>query len=160
MQLAKPHPASRGTIFKIALVTVPVILLLGRASGMLADFGEDESWFASLEKPALFPPPIAFPIVWSALYVLMGLALAMVLAAARPSARWPVLTIFVVQLALNLTWAPLFFAGEQIGWAMALIVALDLAIIVTIMLFARIDRRAAWLLAPYLAWVAFATGLN
>jgi tryptophan-rich sensory protein len=70
------------------------------------------------------------------------------------------LSWFVVQLGLNFAWSFLFFGLQQIGWALADIALLWVAIAVTIGLFARVSRGAAWMLAPYLAWVTFAAALN
>ena len=67
---------------------------------------------------------------------------------------------FAVQLALNLAWSPLFFAAHQITAALVLLVVLDVAIIITIVLFRKVRPLAAWLLLPYLAWALFATVLN
>ena len=67
---------------------------------------------------------------------------------------------YATQLALNLAWSFVFFAGRMIGAALAEIVLLLAAIAITAALFRRIDRVAAWLLAPYGAWVAFPAVLN
>lgn len=150
----------RGSLLRWALVLVPGVLLLGILSGQLAGSGSGNPWFASLAKPPLYPPSAVFGIVWSVLYVLMGLALAMV-AAAR-GARWraAALTVFAVQLLLNLAWSPVFFGAHQILAALVLIVVLDLAVISTIVLFRLVRPLAALLLVPYLAWVLFATLLT
>jgi tryptophan-rich sensory protein len=72
----------------------------------------------------------------------------------------PAHVVYGIQLLLNMAWTPLFFGGGFVGLAFVEIVLLWVAIVTTIALFARIDRRAAWLLAPYLAWVTFAGALN
>jgi tryptophan-rich sensory protein len=117
-------------------------------------------WFDSLSKPALFPPPATFAIVWPILYVLMGVALAMVVTARGAPGRGPAIAAFVVQLGLNLCWSPLFFGAHQIAAALYLLISLALAVVVTIKLFWRVRRPAALLLLPYLAWILFATLLN
>ena len=150
----------RGSLLRWALVLVPGVLLLGMLSGQLAGSGADDPWFAGLAKPSLYPPPITFGLVWTALYILMGLALAMVAAARGARWRTAALMVFAVQLALNLAWSPLFFAGHQILAALALLAVLDLAVIATIVLFYKVRPVAALLLLPYLAWVLFATVLN
>lgn len=150
----------RAGILRWALVCVPVVLLLGILSGTLSGSGADEAWFAALRKPAGYPPPAAFPLVWSLLYILMGVALAMVLAAAGARGRGLAALVFGVQLIINLAWSPLFFGAHRITWALVDILLLDVAVVATIVLFARIRPRAAWLLAPYLAWILFATYLN
>lgn len=146
--------------FRWALILAPLVLLLGMLSGYLSQSGEENPWFAALDKPALYPPPIAFPVAWTLLYAMMGTALALVIAG-RPS-RWrgPAILAFAVQLALNLAWSPAFFAAHEITWALVIILALDVTVIATIVLFGRVSKLAAWLLAPYLAWILFATGLN
>jgi translocator protein len=147
----------RGGLLRWALVFVPGVLLLGLLSGQLAGSGADNPWFAELAKPALYPPPAVFGIVWSVLYIVMGLTAAMV-ASAR-GARWraAALTVFALQLLLNLAWSPLFFSGHRIFASLILLAVLDVAIIVTIALFWLVRPLAALLLVPYLAWALFAT---
>ncbi len=150
----------RAAFLRWALVLVPGILLLGFLSGRIAGAGPGNPWFDSLTKPAIYPPPEAFGIVWSILYVMMGVAAAMVAAARGARWRGAAIAAFVVQLLLNLSWTPVFFGGHQITIGLAVIAVLDVALLVTIVLFARVRPAAAWLLAPYLAWVLFATALN
>jgi len=70
------------------------------------------------------------------------------------------LTLFCVQLALNAAWTPLFFGLHWTGVAFAEMIGLWLAIVATLVAFRSVNRVAAWLLAPYLAWVTFAAALN
>lgn len=158
-ELASPGQL-RAAFLRWALVTVPGIVLLGFLSGMVAGSGPDNAWFASLVKPSLYPPPQAFGIVWSVLYVLIGIAFAMVLSARGAWWRGRAAIAFLVQLALNLAWTPVFFAMHQITAALVLIVVLDVAVAVTIWLFLRVRPVAAWLMLPYMAWILFATVLN
>lgn len=150
----------RASLLRWSLFTVPVVLALGFFSGLASGSGPDNPWFAGLARPALYPPPVTFPIVWSVLYVLMGVALAMVMSARGAGGRGPAVAAFAAQLALNLAWSPLFFAWHMVWPALGVIVALALAVVLTIALFARVRPLAAWLLAPYLAWVIFAAVLN
>ncbi|WP_420143605.1 TspO/MBR family protein [Sphingobium sp.] len=143
-----------------ALVTVPAIVFLGFMSGRLANSGYGNRWFDALEKPAFMPPGAAFPVAWSILYVLMGLALAIVLHARGASGRGGAIALFLVQLLLNLLWSPLFFRAHQVDSALALILILTVLVAATIALFWRIRRLAGVLLLPYLAWLAFASFLN
>jgi tryptophan-rich sensory protein len=143
-----------------ALFMVPGVLLLGLLSTRLSGSGVDDAWFAGLIKPTFYPPPVVFALVWIVLYLLMGLALAMVAAARGASMRSAALTAFGVQLALNLAWSPLFFGGHRIVAALVLIVVLDLAVIATIVLFQRVRPVAALLLLPYLGWILFASLLT
>lgn len=150
----------RWQVVRWSLFTVPLVLALGFASAVASGSGPVSPWFASLAKPATFPPPIVFPVVWSALYALMGVALAMVIVAAGAPGRGAAVIAFVVQLLLNLAWSPVFFGLHQLTYGLMVIGALAVALVATIWLFARVRRLAAWLLAPYMAWVLFASLLN
>lgn len=150
----------RSSFIRWALVFVPVIILLGVLSGQLAGSGADSAWFSALEMPAIYPPGWLFGVVWTVLYALMGIALAIVMAAKGARGRGAAVLIFAVQLVLNLAWSPVFFAAHQITGAFILIVVLDLAVLATIALFWRVRRVAALLLLPYLAWALFATLLT
>lgn len=158
-RLASPAQL-RASLIRWSLFIVPVVLLLGFVSGQMAGSGADNPWFAALEKPGIYPPPIAFPIVWGILYVMMGVALAMVCSAW--GARWRPFAVvaFILQFILNLAWSPIFFAQHDIALALAVIIAMDIAVIGTTVLFWKVRRAAAWMLVPYLAWVLFATVLN
>lgn len=150
----------RASYIRWALFLVPAIVLLGVMSGQLSGSGADNPWFAALEKPALYPPGWTFGVVWTVLYALMGLALAMILAARGARGRGLATAVFLVQLALNLAWSPVFFGAHSISGALGLIVAIDIAVGLTLILFWRIRRLAGILLLPYLAWVLFATYLT
>lgn len=158
-QIASPGQL-RLAYLRWALVTVPVIVLLGFLSGKFANSGFGNRWFDALEKPALMPPDWAFGAAWTVLYILMGLAFAMILHARGARGRGMAIALFLVQLLLNLAWSPLFFRAHQIGSALALILILLLVVAVTALSFARIRRVAGLLLLPYLAWLAFASFLN
>ena len=157
-------PASRGQLrasfLRWALFVVPTVMALGFFSGRLSGSGPGNPWFDALAKPGIFPPPGTFGIVWPILYFLMGIAFTLVLTARGARGRGMAVAAFVVQLVLNLAWSPAFFAAHRMTVALWILVALDLAIVVTIALFWRIRRPAALLLVPYLAWIGFATLLN
>ena len=150
----------RGSLFRWVLVLVPVTLLLGFLLGAMAGSGPENPWLAALNKPSIYPPPATFGLVWSVLYALMGLAAALVACAHGAWDREKALGVFGVQLLLNLAWTPLFFAFHQITAALVLLIALDVAVVATIVMFRRVRPVAAWLLLPYLAWILFATFLN
>ena len=160
MQQIASSAQLRASIMRWALFTVPLCLGLGLLSGRAAGSGADNPWFALLDKPALYPPPLAFPIVWTALYVLMGFALALIAAARGARGRRVAIAAFVVQLALNLSWSPVFFLEHRLTLALGIIVALIVAVAITIVLVWRVRRMAAVLLLPYLAWICFASFLN
>lgn len=150
----------RGAFLRWALFLVPAVVLLGYLSSALAGGGPGTPWFDGLTKPSTFPPPQVFGVVWTVLYVLIGLAAAMVAAARGAPGRRAALIAFVVQFALNLAWTPVFFGAHQITGALALLAVLDLAVIAAIVLFWKVRPIAGALLLPYLAWILFATLLN
>ena len=141
------------------LALVGWILLCFAAASPGGFFGPGE-WYASLKKPAWNPPGWIFGPVWSALYTMMAVAAWLVWRQVGFAARRGPLLSFLVQLALNAVWTPLFFGLHWPGMAFAEISLLWLAIAWTIAAFVRVHRTAAWLLVPYLAWVSFATVLN
>jgi len=150
----------RASFLRWALVLVPGVVLLGFVSAQLGGSGPDNPWFAGLVKPASYPPPAAFGIVWTILYLLMGLAAAMIGSARGARGRGLALAVFFVQLAVNLAWTPVFFGLHQITGGLAVIAALDLLVLLAVAMFWRVRPLAALLLLPYLAWVLFATVLN
>lgn len=143
-----------------ALVTVPVVVLLGLASGMFAGSGDGNSWFMTLRKPAAMPPGWAFPIAWTILYVLLGLAIALVLNARGARGRNVAVALFVLELLLNYAWSPLFFAAHQPWPALALIGAMLAVGIAATIRMAGVRQTAGWLMVPYLFWLGFASALN
>ncbi|MBN8806799.1 MAG: tryptophan-rich sensory protein [Sphingomonas sp.] len=143
-----------------AAVTVPLILLLGFASSQVAPSGGKSAWYQSLTKPAVNPPDWVFPVAWSLLYVLLGLALAMILNARGARHRGLAIGLFVVQMALNLAWTPIFFGAHKVLAALILLIAIFVVALIATIVFGRIRSAAAWLMVPYLAWLCFAGGLN
>lgn len=112
-------------------------------------------FYAQLNQPAWAPPTWLFGPAWTVLYLLMAVAAWRVARAGRS----PALLVYLVQLALNALWSWLFFGWHMGAAAFACIVVLWLLIAATIVLFRRIDRLAAALLLPYIAWVSFASAL-
>jgi len=123
-------------------------------AGMASPPGE---WYATLAKPEWNPPAWIFGPVWTLLYMLMAVAAWLVWK--RNGWQRP-LWLYLVQLALNAAWTPVFFGANQIGWAFVEIIALWAAILVTMLAFLRVSKAAGWMLVPYLAWVSFAAFLN
>lgn len=126
----------------------------GLAVGYLARPG---AWYAGLRKPAFNPPNRAFGPVWTILYVLIAVAGWRVYAAAGGEAA---LIVWIVALALNFLWSPIFFGLRRPTVALAIVIGLLATIIVFIVVSWPIDLAAALLFLPYFAWVAFATILN
>jgi tryptophan-rich sensory protein len=150
----------RMSFLRYALVTVPLILLLGTISGRAANSGYGNPWFDTLVKPAAMPPGWTFGAAWTTLYILLGLALAMILHAKGSRGRGLALSLFAAQMLLNYAWSPVFFAMHQVRLALVLILAMLALAAATAFLFARIRKQAALLMLPYLAWLCFAAFLN
>jgi translocator protein len=126
------------------------------ATGLVWTPGE---WYAQLHKPSWTPPDWLFGPVWSALYLMMGVAAWLVWRRGGHAARGA-LALFLVQLALNAAWTPAFFGLRNPGLGLIVILALWIAIAAAINAFWRQHRAAAALLVPYWAWVTYATALN
>jgi benzodiazapine receptor len=124
------------------------------AIGYLTAPGE---WYARLVKPAFTPPGWIFGPVWTVLYVMIAVAGWRVWRRDRGGGP---MRFWWTQLVLNFLWPPVFFSAHQIGLALAVILLLLAAILAFIAASWRQDRMAAWLFAPYAAWVAFASVLN
>lgn len=158
-ELASPEQL-RAALLRWALFLVPLVILLGFASGQLANSGEENAWFQMLEKPAAQPPGWLFGVAWTILYAMMGFAIAIVASARSAPFRAAAVVAFIVQLALNLAWSPVFFGMHQVSLALGLILLILAAALVTTFLFGRVRALAAWLMVPYLAWLCFASILN
>jgi translocator protein len=150
----------RRSWWKIALASVVAIEVLGGLSGWISNSGYGNAWFDALHKPSFMPPGWTFGVVWPILYALLGIALAMILAEPPSARRTTALTLFMVQLALNLAWSPIFFAGHDIGLAKIVIFIMALVAAYVARQFYRLRRIAGLLMLPYLAWLVFAGALN
>ncbi len=143
------------------LIITIVISLLAGIIGSIFTTPSIDGWYSAIVKPALNPPSWVFGPVWTTLFILMGIAAYLIWKRGldRRDVRIA-LVIFVVQLVLNTLWSIIFFGLNNPGGAFIEIIFLWLAILVTIIVFAKISKPAAWLLAPYILWVSFAMYLN
>jgi tryptophan-rich sensory protein len=146
--------------WKIALVAVIVIEAIGSLSGWVSNSGFGNGWFDALQKPSFMPPGWAFGVVWPILYAMLGIAVAMIIAAPPSDRRRLALTLFFVQLALNFAWSPLFFALHDIRLAKYVIFLMAIIAAAAAGQFFRIRRAAGLLMVPYLCWLIFAATLN
>ena len=144
----------------IALALFLVICLGTAGLGAVVTDLSVRDWYATLEKPSWNPPNWLFGPVWTTLYIGMAIAAWLVWRQRGLGEGWLPLTLFGIQLTLNAIWSALFFGFRSPGAAFAEIILLWLAILATIIAFARYSTWAAALLIPYLAWVSFATVLN
>lgn len=141
-----------------------VFLVVAAGAGFVGNLlqgSEVGTRYLAFERPGWAPPQEAFGIVWPVLYVLIGIAgwrlwrtAGGVRAAALPLGLW------ATQLVVNAVWPGVFFGLEEFGWAVPVIVLLDVVVVATVVTAARVDRWAAALLAPYLGWILYATALN
>lgn len=150
---------SRKKLWRI-LISVAVCLLIGFLSGFATQSSVD-TWYATLNKPSFNPPNAVFAPVWTVLYILMGVAAGMVWSRGFHH-LWvkTALYHFGFQLLLNASWSIVFFGMQKPLWAFGVIIALIIAIILTLKWFRIVSKTAAWLMLPYLAWVLFASVLN
>lgn len=140
-------------LFILAVIAVSVL-------GGLATSAAIPDWYATLAKPSWTPPNWVFGPAWTTLYILMALAAWLVWRRRRLVEVRGALIAWWAQLALNLLWTMLFFGLRQPLWGLIEIVALWIAIAITIVLFYRVRKLAAAMLLPYIAWVSFAASLN
>lgn len=137
----------------------PAAAFLASAFGAVATLQAGE-FYTQLARPTWAPPPSIFGPVWTVLYALMGLAAWLVWREDGFRSARVALTLFLIQLAPNALWSWLFFAWRQGGLAFVDIIILWAGILATLVAFYHKNRLAAALLAPYLAWVSFASFLN
>ena len=136
-----------------------LVVLVAAAVGALATRNA-RAFYAGLVKPTWAPPGWLFGPVWTALYLLMGVAAWLVWRTAGWAGAAGALSLFLGQLACNVSWSWVFFAWRRGALAFADIVLLLALIVATIVAFAHVHRLAAVLLLPYFAWVTFATALT
>lgn len=150
----------------LVLVALVAIALAVGGLGSLATVQNVDGWYADAEKAPWSPPNELFAPVWTFLYVAMSVAAWLVWRRRDETEVRRALTLYVVQLVLNSLWTPVFFGlypviGPAALWiALAIILALDVLVLLTMLAFWRVHRLAAWLLVPYWAWLLFATTLN
>ena len=153
---------------KSALVLVAFLAIASAvaALGSVATITQVNGWYADAAKVPWSPPNAIFGPVWTVLYALMSVAAWLVWRQRKDADVRRPLTIYVIQLALNAVWTPVFFGlypfvGVAALWiALAIILAMDVAVLLTMLAFWRVRKVAATLLIPYWAWVLFATTLN
>ena len=148
-----------GLSIREGLVALGMILGVNAVGAAPAVFVSSETEW--IERPWFYPPEILFPIVWTLLFTLMGIALFLIWRQGthRRDVRIA-LAVFGLQLALNVAWTPVFFGLQRPDLGLVVIVTLWIAISGTIAAFGRVSRLAGGLLVPYLAWVSFALVLN
>lgn len=143
--------------WKNLLISVAISLSVGIMSALLSMGGMRA--YADMYKPPLSPPGWVFPIVWTILYVLMGIAAFLVYQSVGEDKKLA-LTLYVIQLFLNFGWSIIFFDLKAYFFAFAWLLVLWLFIYLAMKQFRQLNKTAGILMLPYLAWVAFAGYLN
>ncbi len=145
----------------LRLAAAVIVCNLAGFAGSFFTMPSIPTWYASINKPFFTPPNWVFAPAWTTLFVLMGIGLYMVWDKTNFSGKGRfALYVFGFQLFLNIMWSALFFGLQSPMYAFFEIIALWIAILFTIMKFREIDRKAGYVLVPYMAWVTFAALLN
>ncbi len=142
--------------WKNLIICLAIPLAVGSLSAFLTQ--NNMEIFESINKPVLAPPGWLFPVVWTILYILMGIASYLVLTSGYQNDT--ALTIYGIQLTFNFFWSIIFFNLELYLFAFIWLVLLWLLVLKTVNLFYQISKPAGYLMLPYLLWVTFAGYLN
>ena len=142
------------------LLCIAICLIVEVSSGLITQ-GSVNTWYKTLIKPDFTPPKWIFAPVWSLLYLMMGFAWGHI---NTISSKSPIIKkaniLFIIQLSFNTVWSIIYFGFHNIGYALADIILLWLALILTIYQFFKISKLSGWLLMPYLLWTSYAAVLN
>lgn len=140
------------------IISIAVALITGGLSAFLTKGNMDI--YKTINQPPLAPPVVLFPVVWSLLFILMGIGSAIIYTKEKNSARKEALTVYIFQLAVNFFWSIIFFNLRIYFFAFIWLLLLWLLIIDMIVKFKKISSISAYLQIPYLLWVTFAGYLN
>jgi translocator protein len=144
-------------------IPITISILIAQAAGIIGSFftaSSVQTWFTTLTKPDWNPPSWVFGPVWITLYTLMGISAYLVWQKKdMPSAKFA-LYVYGIHLAFNALWSILFFGLQNPGLAFVEIIFLLVLIVITTILFWKINPWAGVLMIPYIVWVSFATFLN
>ena len=144
--------------WKKLLVCIAIPLAVGGLSALFT--AGNMKLFEEINKPPLSPPGWLFPVVWTILYVLMGIALYLVVMTRTRENKMPAYISFGVQLLFNFFWSIIFFNAQAYLFAFIWLLLLWAAIVLNIYFFNKINSTSAKLLIPYIVWVTFAGYLN
>ena len=141
------------------IIAILLPLTVGFVAGKLTSQSMD--LYKSFERPAFFPPPWVFPVVWTILYILMGIAsyLAWSRSSSKEEGRRAIF-FYLIQLFFNFIWSFIFFNGRLYGLAFIDLIVLLTFVIITTVKFCKIDKVAGALMIPYIAWLLYAGFLN
>ncbi len=129
--------------------------------GSIATKSSVNEWYTTINKPFFNPPNIVFPIVWTCLFVLMGISFGLIWNKdIKHTSAKKAAFCFLLQLLINLLWSVTFFGMQQISTALLVVFGLLMLLLLTFKWFRVVHKTAAYLLIPYIAWVGFAFILN
>lgn len=142
------------------IIAVLLTLAVGGLASLLTSSNTDV--YNNLNRPALAPPPILFPIIWSILYILMGIGVGHVydLRSSAPKSASCGIKLYIIQLVMNFLWTIIFFNTKAFLFAFIWLALLWVLIILMIFKFKEVSPNAAYLQIPYILWVTFAGYLN
>lgn len=144
--------------YKKLILNIAIPLVVGGLSALFTMKSMED--FKVLNKPPLSPDGWLFPVVWTVLYILMGIASYLVCTSGKPARSKTALTVYGIQLAFNFLWSIIFFSVKAYLFAFVWLIILLILIIINTVLFYRINKKAGYLLIPYILWVTFAGYLN
>lgn len=145
------------------IFTLLISVLIAQGAGFLGSLytmPKIDGWYMTLTKPELNPPSWIFGPVWTTLYLLMGIAAWRIWEKRKQKKVIPALSVYGIHLVFNAWWSIIFFGFQNVEYAFYWIIVLFASILFTMYLFFKIDRLAAYLFVPYIAWVSFASYLN
>lgn len=148
-----------GVRWKILIISLLIVFGIAFLGGVFTSASVDTDWYDSV-KPAITPPDWVFPVVWNILFLLIALSLYFSWTGAKKKEKRLVGLAFGTNLFLNALWSFLFFGKQMAVLAFADLILIWISIVLLIYVAGRADRKAGWLLAPYLLWVSFAGVLN
>ncbi len=162
MTLSAATPSSVGNRGRLRYAAIAAGSVVATSTtGRIVSAPGVAGWYRTIAKPWWNPPNWVFPVAWSLLFLLMGVAFYRVLRAPSTSPwRRASIVFFALQLVMNVSWSLSFFGAHSPVLGLVVVVPFWLLILATQQTFSRVDRAAGWLLVPYLGWVAFATVLN
>ncbi len=145
-------------IFLICLLIV--FLIVGGIGGIFTSANTNTPWYDSI-KPSITPPSIVFPIVWNILFLLIAFSLYFAWMNSRnKEQKTKVVLLFGINFILNIWWSVLFFELKLLQLAFVEVIIFWFSILALILFTRKISKKSAWLLVPYLLWVAFASVLT
>lgn len=141
------------------IIAVIGALIIGGLSGFLTT-DAIQNYYLTLKKPSWNPPNSIFGPVWTVLYIMIGVAFALIWNQQDTAVRTQAMLLFGIQITLNFFWSLIFFRWQSPAWALVEILVMLVFIVLTVLAFQKLNKTAAYLMLPYLCWVSFASFLN